>query len=131
MELFLPILGLAFLYLLSWAANVYLLIQLIVSVRGRRNRSAWSTIWFLVWLFFIPGVVLFCYTIDRPPSLGQAVGSICTFFVPLLWLVAFLLFRRAIANDKQKDAVAQAELESQYILDIRHRDDIWPPPPSK
>ena len=129
MEFFFPLLGLAFLYLSSWIANIYLLIRLIVSVKAKRKRPTWSILWFLVWLFFIPGVSLFCYSIDRPPSLEQAVGSICTFFVPLLWLVAFVLFRRDVASSKRKDADAQAELESEYILDIRRRDDVWPPPP--
>lgn len=130
MELFLPILGFAFLYLLSWIANVYLLIQLIIGVKAKRKHLTWSIIWLLAWLFFIPSVLLLCYTINRQPSLEQAVGSLCTIFVPLLWLVAFVLFRRAAAKDKRKDVDAQAELESQYILDIRHRDDVWPPPPS-
>lgn len=129
MELFFPILGLAFLYLFSWIANIYLLIQFIINIKAKRKHPAWSVVWSLAWGLFIPGVLLFCYCINRTPSLEQAVGSICTVFVPLLWLVAFVLFRRAAAKDKRKDVDAQAELESEYILDIRHRDDVWPPPP--
>ena len=129
MELFFPILGLALLYLLSWIASIYLLVQFVLCLSAKRRYSSWSILWLSVWPFFVLGVVLTSSTIGKPPSLLQAVGSLCTIFPPLLWLVAFGLFRKTAAAGKRKEAATQAELESRYILDIRPRDDVWPPPP--
>jgi len=129
MEFFFPLLGLAFLYLLSWIANIYLLVQLILRIRTKRKPQSWTVLWFLVWPLFLSGLLLFFISLDRPPSVVQAAGSIGTFFAPLLWIIAFFLFRKSVAKDKRQETFDQAEFESQYILDIRHHNDVWPPPP--
>ena len=131
MELFFPLLALALLYGLSWLASLYLLVQFILGVRMRRGLVSWSLVWLSVWPIFALAVVMDCLTWGRPPSPVQAAGSLLTILAPMLWLVAFGLFRKAAAAEKRKDAEAQAELERQYILDLRPRDDVWPPPPAR
>lgn len=130
MEFFFPLLGLAVLYLLSWLASLYLLVQFILGVRPKRCLPSWCILWLSVWPIFALGVVMDCLTWGRPPSPVQAVGSLSTIFAPMLWLVAFGLFRKAAVLERRKDAEAPAELERQYIFDIRPRDDVWPPPPT-
>ena len=129
MELFFPILGLAVLYLLSWISCVYLLVQFILGARARRGFAAWSILWISVWPAVLLGAALTALTWNLPFSVLTSVRSLGTIFAPLLWLVAFGLFRREAAAEKRKDAEAQAELECHYILDIRPRNDVWPPPP--
>lgn len=129
MELFFPLIGLALLYLLSWIANIYLFVQLVIWFRTKRKPQSWAILWFLVWPLFLFGLLLFFISVDRPPSVEQAAGSIGTFFAPLLWIIAFFSFRKSVAKDKRQKTFDQTEFESQYILDIRHHDDVWPPPP--
>ena len=131
MEFFFPLLALALLYGLSWLASLYLLVQFILGVRMRRGLVSWSILWLSVWPFFVLGVAVDCITGGRRYTPLNLIGSFCTFFIPLLWLVALGLFRKSAAAEKRKAAEAQAELERQYILDVRPRDDIWPPPPAR
>ena len=130
MEFFFPLLALALLYGLSWLASLYLLVQFILGVRMGRGLASWSILWLAVWPFFALGVVIDCFTWLRPYSPLDPIGSLCTFFVPMLWLVALGLFRKSTAAERQKAAEAQAEQKRQYILDVRPRDDVWPPPPT-
>lgn len=126
MEFFFPLLALAVLYLLSWLASLYLLVQFILGVRAKRRLASWSILWLSVWPFFTLGIAVDCLPWGRPDSLLALVGNFCTLFVPLLWLPALSLFRKTVAAEKRKEA----ERERQYILDIRSRDDVWPPPPT-
>ena len=130
MEFFFPLLALALLYLSSWLASLYLLVQFILGVRMRRGLELWSILWLAVWPFFVLGVAVDCITWGRRYTLMNPIGSFCTFFIPLLWLVALALFRKSAVAERRKAAEAQAELERQYILDVRPRDDVWPPPPT-
>ncbi len=126
MELFFPLLALAVVYLFSWTASLYLLVQFILGIRARRRLAPWCILWLSVWPFFALGVAVDCLPWGRTYSPLALVGNFCTFFVPLLWLSALGLFRKAAAAEKRKGA----EQERQHILDIRSRDDVWPPPPT-
>ena len=126
MEFFLPLLALAVLYLFSWLASLYLLVQFILGIRVKRRLPLWSILWLSVWPFFALGVVADNLSWGHPFSMLELAGNFCTFFVPFLWLFALGLFRKTVVAEKRKSA----EQERQFILDIRSRDDVWPPPPT-
>lgn len=129
MELMLPLLGLAGLYIVSIIVNFYMLVQFALCVSRKQKHRSWSIAWFISNGVFVSGFVLrLVHPQIAPPSAPVVLEAICFVITPFLLLITLYLFKRSSKKHKVIDNT-QSDLEREYILDIRQRDDVWPPPP--
>jgi hypothetical protein len=131
MELILPLFGLACLSLVSLIASVYLSVQFVLFMLRKHRHQSWSVLWMAGNTFLLLGIGLRAscrLTVPLPPQLLASL--VCFAVVPVLWLIAFYRFKRATAIAKTINDPT-LNLESEYIIDIRDRNDAWPPPPRR
>lgn len=130
MELILPLLGFACFYLIGLVADLYLLVQLVMLISKKVEHRLWSTVWLVGNAIFLLGLLLHAgHPQAFPISPQMLLSEACIFSSPFFWLFAFYKFKRASFN-KSSDNI-KVDLETEYIIDIRNSNDIWPPPPTR
>lgn len=129
MELMLPLLGFACLCLMGLIADLYLLVQFGMLISRKREHQSWSTVWLLGNAIFLFGLLLHASHPQAFPIPPQVLLSgACILLAPFFWLIAFYKFKRASSNKPANNV--RVDLESEYIIDIRNSNDVWPPPPT-
>lgn len=129
MGLMLPLLGFAGLYVVSLFVDLYILVQLVLHMARKQKHQSWGVAWLISNVTFASGFLLrLAYPQVVPVSTPVILELVCFIATPFLLLVTLYKFKRASKKNNMVDN-KQADLEREYILDIRHRDDVWPPPP--
>ncbi len=67
--------------LLGWSVNIYLLVRLIHERKHLKVSTKWVWMWGIAWVLMIVG-----FSFNYLELIG---------FAPLLWIVAWLMFRRS------------------------------------
>lgn len=130
MGFMLPMLGFACLFLTGLIADLYLCVQIFIFVSRKHNHQPWSILWLIGNVLLALGLLL-CVSHPQvfPISPQVIFGYGCIFLVPFFWLIAFYRFKKT--SSKRSTDNSGIDLASEYIIDIRDSDYVWPPPPKR